>query len=261
MKKEKLLVSKVGKGGFSLGKKEVDVAEVFEGYPSFTPPYSEEIDLELDAVLELENARNLLLFSDSHPPKIDTIYGRSIYFCICFESREQKDEFLREVDLYRFGDKYLAGEDFAEAFGIDLETGKRNKVQQKSGMAFGKTSLSFGSSMNFGSSSLSFTSTKKKKEVTEKMKQLRASEKELAKLMEWRADPEYWICLAFSCEAHKANLLTALGLELEFGGKYLWCHDVAQSLDIELLPCEYKNKDVYSGKDAKIESLIGDDFD
>lgn len=260
MKKEKLLVSKVGKGGFSLGKKEVDIAEVFEGYPDFQPPYGEEMDLEKDAILELENARSVLLFSDTHPPKIDTIYGRTINFCICFESREQKNEFLHEAGLYRFGDKYLAAEDFAEAFGIDLESGRKNLAEKKSGMAFGKSSMSFGSSLSFGSSSLSFEGTKKKKEVTEKMKQIRASEKELAKLMEWRADPEYWICLAFSSESHKTNLLKALGLELEFDGKYLWCHDVAKSLGVELLPCTYKNKDVYSGNESKLEAMIGDDL-
>lgn len=254
MKREKHLVSKIGKGGFSFRGKEPTIEEIFEGYPPFTPPYSEDVDPEKDAVLELEHTLSVLKYSDAHPPKIDTVHGRNIYFCICFESRDQLDDFLHKVDLYRLGDKYLTAEDFAEAFGIDLETGKKDLSQKKSGMVFGKTS------MNFGTSSLSFQSPKGKKEISEKLKAIRADEKDLAKLMEWRADPEYWLCLAFASEKHKQNLLAALGLELEFGGKYLWCHDVAKALDVELLPCTFPNKDVYQGKETRLEALVGEDL-
>ena len=195
-------------------------------------------------------------WSDAHPPKIHTLYGRRIFFAICFESRDQKNEFLRECDLYRLGDKYLSGEDCAEAFGIDLATGAKGAVKKKSGMAFGKSSLALSSSLKFGTSTMNFGSKSKKSEISEHLKQLRGSERQLAKLMEWRADPEYWICLAFKDEKDKENLLKALGLELEFGGKYLWCHDVAKSLGVDLIPCEFKNKDVYSGNDAKLEAMI-----
>lgn len=256
MKKEKHLVSKVGKGGFSLGKEIVSPEEVFEGYPSLEVKYTDNFDLEEDSIRELEHALEWLKWSDTHPPKIHTLYGRHIFFTICFESRDQKNEFLRECDLYRLGDKYLSGEDFAEAFGIDLATGTKGAGKKKSGMSFGKSSLSLSSSLKFGTSTMNFGIKSKKPEVSEHLKQLRASERQLAKLMEWRADPEYWICLAFKDEKDKENLLKALGLDLEFGGKYLWCHDVAKSLGIDLVPCDFKNKDVYSGNEAKLEAMV-----
>lgn len=258
MKKDKLLVSKIGKGGFSLAQKNISPQEVFLGYPPLEVPYGDEVNIELDSVAELDHALAWLLWSDAHPPRIDSLYGRSIFFAICFESRDQKNEFLHSCDLYRIGDKYITGEDFAGAFGIDLETGLRNKVTKKSGMSFSKASLTLSSSLSFGQSSLSFGKKEKKTEISEHLKKLRSNEKELAKLMEWRADPEYWICLAFRSEKEKTNMLKALDLELEFGGKYLWCHDVAKSLGVELIPCPYKNKDTYSGSDKQIESMISD---
>ena len=259
MKKEKLLVSKIGKGGFSFGMKEKSPEDVFRGYPPLDVPYGEDVDMEADGIIELEHALEWLLWSDTHPPQIDTIYGRTTFFCVCFESREQKNAFLQECGLYRIGDKYLSGEDFAEAFGIDLATGTKDDAAKKSGMAFGKNSLNLSSSLKFGSSNLKF-GKKEKQEVSEHLKNLRSSEKKLAKLMEWRADPEYWVCLAFKNDMDKTNLLKALGLELEWNGKYLWCHDVANALGMTLIPCEYQNKDAYSGNESKLEAMVAQDF-
>lgn len=256
MKKGKKLVSKIGTGGFSTNKKEVNIEEVFAGYPPFAPAYGEIEDVEADSQAELEWVLEWLLHSDKHPPKIDTVHGRNIYFCIIFESREQKDEFLYECDLYRIGDKYLAGEVFAEAFGIDLKTGTKKERKQK-GMAFGKSSLSFGSSLSFDTQGqFNFGTGPKKKELSEHLKKVREDEKNLAKYMEWCAEAEYWFALAFRTEEEKANCLKALGLELEYDGKYLWCHDVAKALGVELVPCTFKNKNAYSGHDARIESMI-----
>lgn len=123
-------------------------------------------------------------------------------------------------------------------------------------MSFGISTLATSSSLKFGTSTMDFGNKPQKPEIAEKLKQLRASEKQLAKRMEWVADPEYWVCLAFKDEKDKKNLLKALGLELEFGGKYLWCHDVAKSLGVALIPCNFKNKGVYSGKDAKLEGML-----
>lgn len=260
MKKDKRLVSKVSSGAFSFRAEEVSVENVFSGYPSFVAPYSEDVDPEQDALAELNHALEILKFSDENPPQIETIHGRSIFFCVCFESREQKNTFLQECDLFRLGDKYLSGEDFAEAFGIDLTTGARNVAAAKKGMAFGKSSLALSNSLNFGKTSLQFTGKKKKSEVSEKLKNIRADEKQLAKYMEWCADPEYWICLCFRTESEKANMLKALGLELEFGGKYLWGHDVAKALGKELVPCPFKNKGLYSGRETKLEAMVGEDL-
>lgn len=255
MKKGKKLVSKVGTGGFSTNKKEINIEEVFAGYPPASPAYGENEDVEADSLAEMEWVLAWLKHSDTHPPKIDNIHGRNNYFCIVFESREQKDEFLHECDLYRIGDKYLEGEIFADAFGIDLATGTIKKRKQN-GMAFGKSSLSFGSTLSFDGKSQLNLSNAKKKEISEHLKKVREDEKNLAKYMAWCSEAEYWLALAFRNEKEKENCLKALGLELEYDGKYLWCHDVAKALGVELVPCTFKNKNEYTGHDARIESMI-----
>jgi hypothetical protein len=44
------------------------------------------------------------------------------WFCICFQIREQKEEFLRKLGWYEMGDKYLDGVLLAERLGIQLTT-------------------------------------------------------------------------------------------------------------------------------------------
>jgi hypothetical protein len=43
------------------------------------------------------------------------------WFCVCFPSREQKDEFLRKAGLEPIGDKYLDGMEVADKLGINIE--------------------------------------------------------------------------------------------------------------------------------------------
>lgn len=254
MKKEKRSVSKIGSGSFSFNKQEINIDKIFEGYPDFNMPYGEVENAEADSIVELEHTLKILKWSDEHPPQINAVQARSIYFCIVFESREQKNSFLQECDLFHIGDKYIAGEDFADAFEIDLNAGKRNKKASKKGMAF--STMKIGSSLNFGQSSLTFDKKNKKPEISEKLKGIRADEKQLAKYMEWCADPEYWICLCFRNEQEKTNMLKALNLELEYNNKYLWCYDVAKSLNVELIPCNFLNKGLYTGREKKLEDLV-----
>lgn len=42
------------------------------------------------------------------------------WFAMCFQSREQKDAFLRAMDLFLIGDKYLDGVEVAKQLGIDI---------------------------------------------------------------------------------------------------------------------------------------------
>ena len=42
------------------------------------------------------------------------------WVAICFQSREQKDEFLVQAGLAQYGDKYLDGMDVAEHMGIHI---------------------------------------------------------------------------------------------------------------------------------------------
>jgi hypothetical protein len=43
------------------------------------------------------------------------------YFaCLCFQTREQKEIFLKAMNLLQFGDKYLDGQKVAKELGVDL---------------------------------------------------------------------------------------------------------------------------------------------
>lgn len=42
------------------------------------------------------------------------------WFAMCFQSREQKDAFLRAMNLFLIGDKYLDGIEVAKQLGIDI---------------------------------------------------------------------------------------------------------------------------------------------
>lgn len=251
MKNAKLSVSKIGAGGFSLSKDKKSIAEALAGYPSLVPEIPEGCSTELASVLELEHCLKIMKYSDEHPPQVDSPHGTNIYFTVVFESRAQKEKFLKDLDLFRISDKYLWGEEFAAATGINLKTGTRKKVAQKKS-AFGNfgTGFSFGGNANF-----SF-GMKPKEELSEAAKANKARTKELAQYIDWITDSEYFFCLSFRTEQEKENCLKALGLELEFGGKYLWCHDVASVLGLELIPCEFNEKNTYrEGSNKRIEEM------
>ena len=99
---------------------------------------------------------------------------------------------------------------------------------------------------------------KKKPEISEKLKSIRMDEKQLARHIKWTGDTDYHTCVCFNTETEKANTVKALGLELEYEGKYLWCHDVASVVGVELIPCEFKNKGAYNGSEKKLEEMIWD---
>ena len=40
--------------------------------------------------------------------------------CLCFQTREQKEAFLAALDLLKFGDKYLDGQEVAKQLGVAL---------------------------------------------------------------------------------------------------------------------------------------------
>jgi hypothetical protein len=43
------------------------------------------------------------------------------WVCVCFETREKKEQFLKNLGLFEHGDKYLDGDFVAEKLGIKLE--------------------------------------------------------------------------------------------------------------------------------------------
>lgn len=42
------------------------------------------------------------------------------WFAMCFQTREQKEAFLKAMDLFLIGDKYLDGVEVAKKLGIDI---------------------------------------------------------------------------------------------------------------------------------------------
>lgn len=44
------------------------------------------------------------------------------WFCIGFQNRAQKDEFLTKLGIMELGDKYLDGVEVAKTLGIKMET-------------------------------------------------------------------------------------------------------------------------------------------
>jgi len=72
------------------------------------------------------------------------IEAGEFWFCVCFQSRSQKDEFIKKLlekyspgdNVERFGDKYLSGLELAEMLGIDIKPiileVKKNRLAPKS---------------------------------------------------------------------------------------------------------------------------------
>ena len=67
-------------------------------------------DIEKDAKEELSEALKSFKKKAKAEHKVFVDNTDSEYwFCVCFQNREQKDEFLRKSNLMPIGDKYLNG--------------------------------------------------------------------------------------------------------------------------------------------------------
>ena len=244
MRRGKLSASKFSTSGFSLSSssESEDPKQFVDSLPFKLPPPTD--DIEQDSINELEYVLNCMKYCDSHPPQTGNVLDSPHYIVIVFESREQKDQWLKDCDLYRLGDKYLEAEYFASTFGIDLKKGTiKNKAIKK------ESKLQFSSGLNFGNFGPA------KKEISETLKSIRKDERQLNDYLDWVVQSDFWLCLCFPDETQKANLLKALGLELEWD-KYLWCHDVAKVVKLDLVPCTYKQR-AFSGKqDPKLCELV-----
>lgn len=53
------------------------------------------------------------------------------WFCVCFSTREEKDEFLRKSGLWDYGDKYLDGAVVAEKMGVKINAPRARFGQVK----------------------------------------------------------------------------------------------------------------------------------
>lgn len=73
---------------------------------------TEEVSIALQAILEERRQKR-----DRYRLMADTEY----WLCLCFQSRAQKEEFLRAVGWFEHGDKYMDGLFCAQTLGIDIE--------------------------------------------------------------------------------------------------------------------------------------------
>ena len=58
--------------------------------------------------------------SDEEQKRFTLATDSEYWFCVCFSSREQKETFLKAMDLIAHGDKYLDGYEVAKKFNIEL---------------------------------------------------------------------------------------------------------------------------------------------
>lgn len=227
---------------------------MFAGYPDFLTDFGDETDPCEAFAMNLEHFKDILLWADQHPPNFPkSLYSRPVYLCIVFESNAQADAFARDAGICP-DIRYIewAGEYFAEIFGIDLKKGIMNKAKAR------KPAPKLGPVINFDSSAYNFTDPRKKpkKEISEKLSSLRNDEKNLAKYLEWTAEGSAYNILCFKTQADKDNTLKALGLEAVYDGRFVWCHDVAKAVGVELIPCPFKEKGMYQGREKRLEEMV-----
>jgi len=79
-------------------------------------------DLEKDAGAEMSEAlRAIIEQKRAMRETYRLTTDPEFWFAVCFQSREQKDEFLKLVGWAQYGDKYLDGLKVAEALGVAIE--------------------------------------------------------------------------------------------------------------------------------------------
>ena len=83
----------------------------------------EQLQVEADA--EGEMSELLTGFkgrADREDQRMTDIMDSEYWTAFCFQTREQKEEFLRKLDLIDLGDKYLDGMEVAKKLGVTLES-------------------------------------------------------------------------------------------------------------------------------------------
>lgn len=68
--------------------------------------------------------------SDREKQRYQDVTDSEYWVAVCFESRDQKEEFLKATGLLQDGDKYISGPDLAAHFGVPLtrDAGAHRKV-------------------------------------------------------------------------------------------------------------------------------------
>ena len=100
----------LGGGGITLAAKKDDLAGSREG---------EKLEQFAERVLNDAQKRFKEGAKKEQAKYLDAI-DSEYWFCVCFQTRSQKDEFLQKSGLWDYGDKYLDGQEVARILDIKL---------------------------------------------------------------------------------------------------------------------------------------------
>ncbi|PJG82686.1 hypothetical protein [Caviibacterium pharyngocola] len=81
------------------------------------PTGDPEIDCEADLNALQKGFRDAIKREDK---RFELATDSEYWFCVCFQTREQKEFLLKALELFEEGDKYLDGQVVAEKLGIKL---------------------------------------------------------------------------------------------------------------------------------------------
>ena len=257
MKKGKrFTISKVDNSDFSFNEFDfLDKKEPKNPFPGFNiPPVKYTGNQEHDAADELRYVHDSLLWVDKHPPQTDDVLDSPIFITVVFESRKQKIKFLKDIDIYKYGDKYFSYEIFVNAFGLDVENGTTSAITMPHQES--KTSpFDFNSELDF---SRFGNSEPQKKVVGKTLKNIRADEKRTAEYLAWAVDPSFWFCVCFRTQEQKMNFQKSLNVQSEpyAGFDLIWAHDFFRPFHVELEPCPFKPRVWSEKEDQRLIALL-----
>jgi hypothetical protein len=104
-----------------------------EAVPDALAGVKETGDVEVDAAAELEAVRKAFLNRKEKASK-DRLWAgldSEYWFCVCFQSRDQKEAFLKAMKWFEHGDKYLDGKFVAKKLGVALPAVDLRFVNEK----------------------------------------------------------------------------------------------------------------------------------
>ena len=253
MKKgRRFIISKVSNGDFSLDEGSafsLEPSEQPHPFPDFDiPPVNYTGNQEHDAADELRYVHDSLLWADKHPPQTGDVLDSPVFLTVVFESRSQKETFLENIGMYKYGDKYFSFKDWFNAFDIDVKKGIPVSIRP---LQSEEENLSFSAGNDFDFSGFGKKESPAEK-VGETLKNIRADEKHTADYLAWAVDPSFWFCICFETEEQKANFQKSLGVlaETYAGFDLIWGHDFAAPFHVELEPCDFKPR-LWSGREDK----------
>lgn len=242
-KSKKLEISKVDSGDFTfndelfaMSSKKTKPIDPFKGFDIPDPDFSE--DMEKDMASMLAYTHDALLWIDKHPPKTNFILDTIHFLIVCFEYRKQRDTFLKDIGVFKYANRHVPYTVFVNLFKIDVVSGKRvdisswakAKKEQKPQIAIDlNLDLDLG---GFG---------KPKKQIGEKLKNIRADEKKTAEFLSFGGDTSFWFSVLFETDKQKVNFIKSLDLKPDKVDNFdvVWGADFAKKFYVDLVPCPF----------------------